>query len=77
MSASDAKCIVVKVGTSVVSRPDGSLAITYKFGEASVADMIETYRASGQRIADLRTEEPDLEDVFLALTYQVDAKQSA
>ena len=45
--------------------------------EASVADMIETYRASGQRIADLRTEEPDLEDVFLALTYQADAKQSA
>ena len=27
MSASDAKCIVVKVGTSVVSRPDGSLAL--------------------------------------------------
>jgi ABC-2 type transport system ATP-binding protein len=60
-----------------VIRPDGSLAITYKFGEASVADMIETYRASGQRIADLRTEEPDLEDVFLALTYQADAQQSA
>ncbi len=60
-----------------VIRPDGSLAITYRFGEASVADMIETYRASGQRIADLRTEEPDLEDVFLALTYQADAKQSA
>ncbi|WP_440958144.1 ABC transporter ATP-binding protein [Oceanicaulis sp. LC35] len=60
-----------------IIRPDGSLAITYRFGEASVADMIETYRASGQRIADLRTEEPDLEDVFLALTYQADAKQSA
>jgi len=60
-----------------VIRPDGSLAITYKFGEASVADMIETYRASGQRIADLRTEEPDLEDVFLALTYQADAQKSA
>lgn len=60
-----------------VIRPDGSLAITYKFGEASVADMIETYRSSGHRIADLRTEEPDLEDVFLALTYQADAQQSA
>jgi ABC-2 type transport system ATP-binding protein len=58
-------------------RPDGSLAVTYKFGEASVADMIETYRASGARIADLRTEEPDLEDVFLALTYQADAQQGA
>lgn len=60
-----------------IIRPDGSLAITYKFGAASVADMIETYRASGARIADLRTEEPDLEDVFLALTYQADAQQSA
>ncbi|WP_306016180.1 ABC transporter ATP-binding protein [Oceanicaulis sp. MMSF_3324] len=60
-----------------VIRPDGSLAITFTFGEASVADMIETYRASGQRIADLRTEEPDLEDVFLALTYQADAQKSA
>jgi len=54
-------------------RPDGSLAITYKHGEASVAAMIEIYRASGARIADLRTEEPDLEDVFLALTRQADS----
>ena len=60
-----------------IIRPDGSLAITYKFGEASVADMIETYRASGARIADLRTEEPDLEDVFLALTYQADEAKTA
>ena len=49
---------------------DGALAITYRFGEASVADMIERFHASGARIADLRTEEPDLEDVFLALTYR-------
>jgi len=55
-----------------VIRPDGALAITYKVGQASVADMIETYRASGARIGDLRTEEPDLEDVFLALTYEAD-----
>ena len=55
-------------------REDGSLAITYKYGQASVARLIETYNASGARIADLRTEEPDLEDVFLALTYQADAQ---
>jgi ABC-2 type transport system ATP-binding protein len=58
-------------------REDGSLAITYKFGEASVARLIETYNASGARIADLRTEEPDLEDVFLALTYGADAEGKA
>ena len=51
-----------------VIRPDGALAISYRFGEASVARMIETFHASGARIADLRTEEADLEDVFLALT---------
>jgi len=50
-------------------RADGCLAITYERGEVSVADMIEKYRASGARIEDLRTEEPDLEDVFLSLTY--------
>lgn len=55
-------------------RPDGALAITYRVGEASVAKLIETFHASGARIGDLRTEEPDLEDVFLALTYNADAQ---
>ncbi|WP_300530712.1 ABC transporter ATP-binding protein [Maricaulis sp.] len=50
-------------------REDGALAITYRYGQQSVAEMIEKFRASGGRIDDLRTEEPDLEDVFLALTY--------
>lgn len=50
-------------------RADGALAITYRYGEQSVAEMIEKFRASGGRIDDLRTEEADLEDVFLALTY--------
>lgn len=50
-------------------RAGGALAITYRQGQQSVAEMIETFRASGGRIDDLRTEEPDLEDVFLALTY--------
>ena len=50
-------------------RPDGALAITYRYGQQSVAEMIERFRAAGGRIEDLRTEEADLEDVFLALTY--------
>jgi ABC-2 type transport system ATP-binding protein len=50
-------------------REGGALAITYRYGEQSVAEMIEKFRASGGRIDDLRTEEADLEDVFLALTY--------
>ena len=55
-------------GTEVSLRA-GALAITYKFGEVSVAELIERFRETGHRIADLRTEEPDLEDVFLAMTY--------
>ena len=49
-------------------REDGALAITYERGQASVAEMIERFHNSGSRIEDLRTEEPDLEDVFLSLT---------
>ena len=61
-------------GEDAEIREDGALAITYKFGEASVAHLIEAFHDSGGRIADLRTEEPDLEDVFLALTYHADAE---
>ena len=56
-------------GLDAEIRDDGSLAISYRFGEVSVAEMIERFHASGARIADLRTEEADLEDVFLSLTY--------
>lgn len=52
-----------------VLREDGALAISYKFGQQSVAEIIEKVRASGVRINDLRTEEANLEDVFMALTY--------
>ena len=48
---------------------DGALAITYRAGQASVGDLITRFNESGERIRDLRTEEPDLDDVFLALTY--------
>ncbi len=49
-------------------REDGALAITYRFGHQSVAELIEQVRAANIRINDLQTKEPDLEDVFLALT---------
>ncbi len=55
-------------GAEASLRADGAVAITYKKGDHHVADLIEQFRAAGGRIADLRTEEPDLEDVFLALT---------
>jgi ABC-2 type transport system ATP-binding protein len=54
-------------------RPNGDLAITFKSQEASVEQVLAAARDAGIHIRDLRTEEPDLEDVFLALTYGADA----
>ena len=50
-------------------RPDGRLAVTFKREGASVEAVLAAVRAAGVRIRDLTTEDPDLEDVFLALTY--------
>jgi len=54
-------------------RANGELAITFRTHEASVEQVLEAARGAGVHIRDLRTEEPDLEDVFLALTYGADA----
>jgi len=50
-------------------RPDGDVAVTFKTGEAGVEQVIAAVRAAGVPIKDLRTEDPDLEDVFVSLTY--------
>ncbi len=58
-------------------RKDGSLAVAYKTGESSVEAVLAAVRAAGVSIRDLATEDPDLEDVFLALTYGADARSSS
>jgi ABC-2 type transport system ATP-binding protein len=50
-------------------RADGRLAITFKTNAADVESVLSAVRAAGVGIKDLSTEDPDLEDVFLALTY--------
>ncbi len=50
-------------------RPDGRLAVSFKSAETGVEAVLAAVRASGVAIKDLSTEDPDLEDVFLALTY--------
>jgi ABC-2 type transport system ATP-binding protein len=50
-------------------RADGHLVVTFKSEAAGVEDVLNAVRAAGVGIKDLTTEEPDLEDVFLALTY--------
>jgi ABC-2 type transport system ATP-binding protein len=51
-------------------RADGQLAVTFKTGEAGVEAVLAAVREAGVAIKDLSTEDPDLEDVFMALTYQ-------
>ncbi len=48
---------------------NGALSIHYRSGTDSISGMLAKVKAAGISIADLRTEEPDLEDVFMALTY--------
>ena len=51
-----------------VLRKDGQIAITYRTGETSIEKLLHRMREAGIGIGDLATEEPDLEDVFVALT---------
>jgi ABC-2 type transport system ATP-binding protein len=53
---------------------DGQIVIEYRSGTDSVTGMLNRVKDSGVSIADLRTEEADLEDVFMALTYAGDVK---
>jgi ABC-2 type transport system ATP-binding protein len=53
---------------SPTMRKDGQLAITYKIGETSIEKLLHRLREANVGIGDLATEEPDLEDVFVALT---------
>lgn len=52
---------------------NGQIAIEYRSGTDSISAMLAKVKTAGVSILDLRTEEPDLEDVFLSLTYATDA----
>lgn len=55
-------------GIETEIRRDGSLALTYRARETRAEDVLAAVQSAGIRIRELRTEQPDLEDVFLALT---------
>ncbi|MGH7022949.1 MAG: ABC transporter ATP-binding protein [Caulobacteraceae bacterium] len=76
----DSRTVVVTPETPLDAPPDlapfetrlrasGDLAVTFKTAESGVEQVIAAVRAAGVPIKDLRTEEPDLEDVFVSLTY--------
>lgn len=55
-------------GVEAALRPDGSVAFTYRRSQISTGALLDAVRSSGLALRDVATEEPDLEDVFLALT---------
>ena len=75
----DAKTMVIRpdatparlpegAGLEVTNRADGTIAITYQARQISAEDVLGAVRAANIRISDVKTEQADLEDVFLDLT---------
>ena len=50
-------------------RGGGAFQVTYRTGQSSVEQVLTAVRATGLHIQDIATEDPDLEDVFMSLTY--------
>lgn len=81
LSRLDKRTLVITPTTSVSVLPDklsglnaslsenGDIIINYRSGTDSITDMLGQIKSAGLSIGDLRTEQPDLEDVFMALTY--------
>ncbi len=55
-------------GVETSLRDDGSLVLQYHSNQTSAEQVLDAVRNAGIHIRDVRTEEADLEDVFLALT---------
>lgn len=55
-------------GARVNLRSDGALELSYRRSETPAEALLDAVRGAGISIRDIRSEEPDLEDVFLSLT---------
>ncbi len=55
-------------GITAERRPDGSLVLSYQSKATPAEAVLEAVRHAGIRIRDVRTEQADLQDVFLELT---------
>lgn len=60
--------VALPEGVSMQARPDGALAFTYKASRISADTVLQAISAAGLGIRDIRSEEPDLQEAFLALT---------
>ena len=68
----DLDAVPDSLGDLDASVEDGNLVIHYRKGADSVTALMNRVKEAGLSIADLRTDQPDLEDVFLQLTYGSD-----
>jgi len=55
-------------GVTLTRRRNGALAFTYHKNQTNASEILDALRAANIVIQDVATEEPDLEDVFVALT---------
>ncbi|PYG29199.1 ABC transporter ATP-binding protein [Pelagimonas varians] len=55
-------------GLAVETRRDGTIAVNYNAKQTRAEDVLTAVHAAGIRIRDVRTEQADLQDVFLSLT---------
>ena len=55
-------------GLEVSTRADGALVLSYHSRQTTAEQVLEAVRAAGISIRDVKTEQADLEDVFLTLT---------
>ncbi len=55
-------------GLDVIYDPTGAIRLSYHASQFAADDVLDCVRAAGVRIRDVRTEQADLEDVFLELT---------
>ncbi|MEP2782237.1 MAG: ABC transporter ATP-binding protein [Pseudoruegeria sp.] len=60
--------LALPVGVSMKPNHNGSLIFSYRTSVTSPEEIFSCLRDSKVQIQDVRTEEPDLEDIFLALT---------
>jgi len=57
-------------GVKVTQRPGGKIAFDFRKSEINPGAILDAVRSAGIVLRDVATEEPDLEDVFLALTHE-------
>jgi len=60
-------------GVTLQRRDDGALAFSYRRSVTAANAILDAVRAAGIVIRDVASEDPDLEDVFLALTSERDS----